>query len=167
MQFCDVSVRIGGKTTQVVSSKRVSVAEIQILRAIHGEDAVVDIVPKENRAVSSAEERERLKRTYEPAQVEEQRNLVARVFGPVGPLPQTLTDIGIDPQEEAQRMRERARDLADAAAALDAAEDQGEEVSLDGEDAPLNDGIDYGDDAEAVVQEAAAPRRGRPRKNAA
>lgn len=138
MEFCSVSVRLGGRPDHVVANKVVSVPEIKLLQYIHGEDAVTDIIPTENRNVTSADERERLKQAYEPAQVEEQRNIVARVFGPMGPLPQRLIDIGIDPQAQAAEMRAKANLLVDAAAKMEREDEQGP--------AAADDEVDFGDD---------------------
>lgn len=123
MEFCTVSVLLGGSPAHVVTGKIVSVPEIRLLQTIHGEDAVTDIVPHENRATTSDAERERLKLAYEPSQVEEQRNIVSRVFGPMGPLPQRLIDIGIDPHAEAASMKQRAQELIAAADKLENEDD--------------------------------------------
>ena len=158
MQFCSVSVRLSGKPNHVVSNKRVSVPEIRILQALHGADAVLDIVPLELVDTTSEEERERLKKSYEPAQVEEQRNLVDRVFGPVGALPTTLAAIGLDPRAEAKRLREKAQSLAAAADKMDemeAGQDEGYLV----ED-PADDVLGFDDD---VVEEE-APKKSAKKK---
>ena len=149
MQFCTASVRVGGSPSHVVTNKLVSVPEIRLLQAIHGEDAVVDIVPLENRAVTSEAERERLRLAYEPKNVEEQAGVVNRVFGPMGALPQTLTQIGLDPKAEARALRDKAKSLLAAADKVEQAEesededivsdeidDSGDEVADD--DASLN-----------------------------
>lgn len=135
MEFCTVSVRLGGSPAHIVTNKRVSVPEIRLLQYIHGEDAVTDVIPIENVSMTSDAERERLKQAYEPAQVEEQRNIVAKVFGPMGPLPQRLIDIGIDPHAQAAEMKARAATLVAAASKM-------EEVAEN----PQDDEVNFGDD---------------------
>lgn len=139
MEFCSVSVRLGGSPSHIVAGKVVSVPEIRLLQTLHGEDAVTDILPVENRAVTSDEERERLRQFYEPAQVEEQRNIVNKVFGPMGPLPQRLIDIGIDPRAQAADMKAKAQALNAAAEKMEVLDDQAKSNTLE------DDEVNFGD----------------------
>lgn len=126
MQFCSVTVRLGASLLHTVTNKIVSVPEIQVLKHIHGHDAVVDIVPYGRGAIdpesrqfvadalySHEEERERLRVTYElNNNNEEALGLVGKLFGLMGPLPERLRDINIDPRAEAKRVRAEADSLA-------------------------------------------------------
>jgi hypothetical protein len=46
MQLCDIELRLGGQLTSTVHKQDVTPAEIQVLWAIHGEDAVTNVRPR-------------------------------------------------------------------------------------------------------------------------
>lgn len=88
MLYVNCDVRIGGDNNNIVPKKDVSVAEVAILRHIHGDDAV-DNIQSTGRTdtISAVKERERLKTIYKPA-------LVMSVFpGAMPALPTKLEDI--------------------------------------------------------------------------
>jgi hypothetical protein len=119
-----------------VTNKLVTVPEIRVLKFLHGEDAVLDIRPlytydarssdpkgKPGVVIEGVEpcgewmderERERLIVEYEGASgpMDETSGTVARLFGPFSPLPKRLADIGINPREEARRLRAAAEEAA-------------------------------------------------------
>lgn len=71
-----------GEVKDEVARTCVTNAEIKILRSIHGDDGVVDVVPEGEADRSEAEERQRLEQFYgEPA--------VAKLFGIARP---SITD---------------------------------------------------------------------------
>lgn len=137
------SVKLGDSTQHVVTNKRVTVPEIAILRRLHGESAVTDIRPyTENGKPVGAlrtdgEERERLAQRYNGRA--DTGNLVEILFGPMGALPKTLRDVGIDPATAAAEMRRKAEEMAKAAANL-----------VDEDDVPL----DEDDDVDAAFEAA-------------
>ena len=102
MQDCDVTVRLSGSLLHTVQKTKVTPAEIQVLRAVHGQDAVVDIMPTRINKRSHAVEFERLSAIYgsgnplEPSDGGPSHNIVARCFPGVSPrLPVHLKDIGL------------------------------------------------------------------------
>ena len=102
MQECSVMVRLGGSLNHTVPLPVVTPAQIQILRAIHGQDAVVDIVPGKFNKRRQEEELARLSGLYgkgsgmEGLDAKETGNIVARLFPGVSPrLPVHLKDIGL------------------------------------------------------------------------
>lgn len=123
------SVRLGGSTQHVVANKVVTIPEIAILRRVHGDDAVHDIRPpkdpelrvaKDDYGVTrtEADERERLRRLYNNAHPDDPEAIVDRLFGPMAPLPQSLSQIGINPKTAADDMRRKAAELEAAAQTL-------------------------------------------------
>lgn len=103
MQVCSCLVRHDGELNQVTFKPEVTVAEIVMLRSIHGEDAITDILPVRMDRRTHEEELDRLNRIYtEPA--------VKRIWSGFRPrLPVSLKDIGIS------RADIEARAAADAA----------------------------------------------------
>ena len=71
MQTANIMLAIGGDRGNTVPKYAISVAEIALLRAIHGEDAVFDVEPLETPAmdegvvVSNRAELNRLRRVYD------------------------------------------------------------------------------------------------------
>jgi hypothetical protein len=87
MQRCNVTVRLAGDVGNTVGKFGVSVAEIAILRAIHGADAVVDIKPTQNDKTPHRDERNRLSLIYG-------KGIVDKIFpGQFAKLPVTLKEI--------------------------------------------------------------------------
>lgn len=88
MLYVNCNVRIGGDNNNIVPKKDLSVAEVALLKVIHGDDGVVDIVSTgRTDTISAVRERERLKAIYNP-------KLVMNVFPGVMPtLPTRLEDI--------------------------------------------------------------------------
>ncbi len=97
MELANVLLALGGDRNNTVPKERVTAAEIAVLAAIHGADAVFDIVPLgETITVSSREERERLLLTY-PAKNEDNKLIVIEVYPGVSPiLHTTIESLGLD-----------------------------------------------------------------------
>lgn len=103
MQHASCMVALGGDITFTVFKPDVTVAEIAILKAIHGADAVRDIEPTYSDRRSHAEERERLTLEYGVARDHKDEPVIAKLFPGLSPLPANFSDIGIeipDPVEE-------------------------------------------------------------------
>ena len=99
MQIVKCNLLLGGDRNHVLK-KEVTVPELEVLRTLHGDDAVTDIEVVTNRDVNHAEERERLRRTFKKnipaADASGRKNVVDVVFSnPRSPLPKELKDIGI------------------------------------------------------------------------
>lgn len=73
-----------------VVKSRVTVPELMVLRAIHGDDAVRNIEVLGNEEINSNEERSRLMARYNRP-----RDIVKDTLGATGPLPKTIDDSGI------------------------------------------------------------------------
>lgn len=91
MQVCKADISINGDRNSVVCNKEVTVAEIVLLRQIHGEQGVANIRPTEQDKRTSAFEIARLKRVYRSKAA-----LIDEVFGKVPRLPTNLEDIGVE-----------------------------------------------------------------------
>ena len=112
MQHASCLVALGGDITFTVVKPDVTVAEIAILRAIHGADAIRDIKPTFMDKRPHAEERERLALEYGAAKDHKDEPLLKQIFPGLGPLPVTFRDIGLDldgnePVEEEKPRRGR------------------------------------------------------------
>jgi hypothetical protein len=127
MNLYTVSVMLGGDVNQVVANKGpVSVPEIAVLKAIHGDSSVQDIrlyEPPPGRSMpapqTASELREELRLRYQNALPAGNDPVVDRLFGPMGALPTTLEEIGIDAKAEAKRLRESAKAAEKAAQQFD------------------------------------------------
>ncbi|MBO4228015.1 hypothetical protein [Bradyrhizobium neotropicale] len=64
MKLYSCKLRLAGATTNEILKSDVTAAEIEVLRELHGIDAVVEIKEAGENAKTSAEERARLKRLY-------------------------------------------------------------------------------------------------------
>ena len=97
MELANVLLALGGDRNNTVPKERVTAAEIAVMAAIHGADAVFDIVPLgEEISVSSRDERERLLRTY-PAKNEDNKLIVIEVYPGVSPILHTsIESLGLD-----------------------------------------------------------------------
>jgi hypothetical protein len=95
MLYVNCDVRLAGDNNNIVSKKNVSVAEVALLRQIHGADAVTNIQSTgRTDTISATKERERLKALYKP-------ELVMAVFPGVMPqLPARLEDIEVPSEED-------------------------------------------------------------------
>lgn len=90
MQVVNCTVAIGGEAGMTVLKTNVTVPEIMVLRAIHGEDAVRNIEVLSNEDISSNDERERLLSIYKMPE-----GIVKETIGATGPLPKTIDESGI------------------------------------------------------------------------
>lgn len=97
MELANVLLALGGDRNNTVPKERVTAAEIAVLAAIHGGDAVFDIEPLgEETKVSFRDERERLLRSY-PAKNEDNKLIVLEVYPGVAPVLHTsIESLGLD-----------------------------------------------------------------------
>jgi hypothetical protein len=95
-------VFLSGDVYHSVWKDDVTVAEISLLRAIHGEDAITTIVPTYKANTKAADELDRLRMLYGQSNVsKEGKRLVDDVYPGRNPvLPTSLSDIGVDVLEE-------------------------------------------------------------------
>jgi predicted nucleotidyltransferase len=90
MQLLNCSVAIGGEAGMTVFKERVTVPEIMVLRAVHGDDAVRNIEVVGSITFNSADERERLALVYTNPE-----GVVRETLGVVGSLPMELSEANI------------------------------------------------------------------------
>lgn len=90
MQIVNCTVAIAGEAGMTVGKERVTVPEILVLRAVHGEDAVRNIEVIDDLDIDSNEERARLAAIYKSPE-----GVVKDTLGAVGSLPKTLDESGI------------------------------------------------------------------------
>lgn len=141
MQFYTVSVMLAGDRNQIVSNKGpISVAEIAILREIHGAESVFDFRPAPKpEGYDRGEHLEQLKVRYSNATPGEVNRVVERLFGPLGKMPTTLQSIGVNPAAEAAKLRKQAEEAAAAAAKF---EDEVAEVAGEDEEDDFAEFVD-------------------------
>lgn len=108
MQICSCKVRLGGSLNMQIYKPRVSVAEIAVLQAIHGGDAVQSIKPVRMTKESHAVEAERLRLFFGP-------EVIARLWPGLNPrLPVKLSDIGIGEDGIGEDVEAQVNDPEDA-----------------------------------------------------
>jgi hypothetical protein len=97
MQIANIILALGGDQRNTVPKYGVTVSEIAVLRAIHGEDAVTEIEPVGDIKRTSREELTRLKDAY-PKTDPAGKNIVMTDLFPGGSRAyETFDDIDIDP----------------------------------------------------------------------
>lgn len=114
MRLYDCKVLLSGSRDNEVRKTDVTAAEIMILRAFHGDDSVLDVVPKNMDKRSHGEERKRLFSLYVGAaenenlggfQAERVKTLQS-LFGPAhNPLPLELPEVGSFVEEDEKPVR--------------------------------------------------------------
>lgn len=96
MQTVTCDVRLNGDVGSVVRKEGITVPEVLVLRAIHGNDAVVNITATEGRNVSQKAEFDRLAQKYR-VRTSDDKALVPSLFpGAIPQLPTRLAEIGIE-----------------------------------------------------------------------
>ena len=97
MELANIMLALGGDKNNTVPKYGVTPAEIAVLAAIHGADAVFDVVPLEETAETSfRDERERLLRLY-PAKNEDNELIVLKVYPGVSPILHTdIASLGLE-----------------------------------------------------------------------
>lgn len=89
MEYANTEIRIGGSLENTVI-KEVSAPEIAVLRAIHGDDALVNTVKSRIGDIDARNERERLTKIYGV-------EVLKRLFpGALSVIPSKLADVGIE-----------------------------------------------------------------------
>lgn len=96
-ETANVEVRMGGDVKNSVVKYRVTAAEIMILRAIHGDDSIVDVMPldaSDDVKRSNANERARLRGLYTARDGESLDLVIDRVWPGAGAyLPSTIAEL--------------------------------------------------------------------------
>lgn len=129
MQKVNLTLRLGGSLLHTVPKTDVTPAEILILQAIHGQDAVIDIRPvKFDKKVRVEDEWERLTLAYDragsfrSAPGEETKSIMATLFpGVMKKLPTTLKEIGLGHFETKQEPEAEPAPVAEAVEAAETA----------------------------------------------
>lgn len=138
MQICSATIRLAGSVQNTVFRSNITPAEILILQAIHGGDAVIDILPIEKIERTQNAEWDRLTGLYDRSggpdtpDGKDDVSIVSRLFpGAVKRLPVSLSEIGLEtneaPNEDkaepevAEKPKRGGRKAADPAAVIAAA----------------------------------------------
>jgi hypothetical protein len=113
MQHLNCDVALSGDRNHVVRKSDITVAEVEILRALHGQDSVRNIQPTRTTTSDGGALLDRLRRKYRrrmPALPgEKSRCIVDTVFpGPRPKLPVSLADIGEHRLEQKTHQEDRA-----------------------------------------------------------
>lgn len=97
MELANIMLKLGGDDANTVPKYGVTAAEIAVLCAVHGSDAVFDIEPTAETVRRSArEERDRLLALY-PAKDQDNNDIVLSVYPGMTPMLHTeLADLGLD-----------------------------------------------------------------------
>lgn len=95
MQLADVTVRLGGQLTRTVRKHGITPAEGILLKALHGQDAVVEGRLNGSTTASSAVEIERLRQVY-GVSAENLRTIDTLFPGHAPKLPDTFEEAGIE-----------------------------------------------------------------------
>lgn len=80
MQIANISLALGGDTGNVIQKYAVTAAEIAVLKAIHGDDAVSNVRPTGEVTISHRNERARLFDLYGRAMDGTQRSIVETLY---------------------------------------------------------------------------------------
>jgi len=117
MEIYDCKVLVGGSRSNEVRKEGIPAAEIAMLRHIHGDDSVLELVHVGTSDISDAEVRDMLALTYGPGDVDTTRagpQILRDVFGPPAvPLPSRVD--GVEPMGAAPKKikPEKVRRLRD------------------------------------------------------
>lgn len=101
MQYVDANVHLSGDRNHVVQKRDITVVEVAILRALHGEDAVKDIQPRRQGRPRTVELlgylRHKYRRQMQAQSPDGSRNIVDVMYPGANPnIPTSLADIGIE-----------------------------------------------------------------------
>ena len=151
IQHCSCVVHLNGDRNFAIPKEDVTIAEIVLLRMIHGDDAVVDIDPTfMDKAGTLRAERDRLASAY--GHREAIAGLVQKIFSEVQVQGlSTMEDIGMDdtplpPPRVAKQIRDLPVERVDLSGPIDGA------LPLDDEDAPAVEGEAQIDPAHAAAE---------------
>lgn len=124
MQLYNCKVRLHGSVLHEVRKEDVTASEIEVLRAIHGPDAVVDITHtgRSDRSRTDVFERDRLNHEYGVGlSAREDLKSLNGIFGVAGKLPEALH--GVEHVAAPKAKRVKAEPVPQAPATLDLATD--------------------------------------------
>jgi hypothetical protein len=100
MQTANVMVALGGDISNTVPKASVTAAEIAVLQAIHGDDAVFDIEPVGSVKRVNREERERLRVIYGNAKNREGQAIIDVLYpGAAARVFESLNELQISPDQ--------------------------------------------------------------------
>jgi hypothetical protein len=109
MQVVDLDVAIGGDVRMVVRKQNVSIAELVVLQAIHGKDAVANVrVVGQAVGFDPVSERERLARLYDNSQNDAQPKVHALFPGVAPQLPMKLSEVALIDEDVSQTKQSSA-----------------------------------------------------------
>jgi len=108
METASCTVRLGGDLRNTVFKENVTPAEVVLLKAIHGEEAIVDVELTGSDKRPHGDERDRLQQRYGGAKNGDDRTIFSLIFpSPLTPLPVRFSEIGIEIEGGAKRRQRR------------------------------------------------------------
>lgn len=112
MELANCLIAIAGDRGNTVPKYSVTAAEIAVLRAVHGDQAVFDIVPVgKDDSINNGAEYARLRETYR-ARDEDGQPIILSVYpSPYTPLHRSLADLGLGDDAFAAKERFTAADV--------------------------------------------------------
>lgn len=106
MQTANILLALGGDAGNTVPKYNVTAAEIAVLAAIHGFDAITDVMPTGNINVSHRDELERLVQIYGGAKNGENTPIIKTIYPGAGArLFDSLAELGLQPSQFAATSR--------------------------------------------------------------
>ena len=146
MQTANILLAIGGDRGNTVPKSRVSAAEIALLRAIHGDEAVFDIEPldlpavdEEGEVLTNRDELQRLKRVYQAAKIDGKLVVELLYPGAAARVFETLDELGLP--EEYFKPVAHAKTIQEAPKAKAKAKSKAAEPAPAADDGLDDDGI--------------------------
>lgn len=165
MQTAHCLLSLGGDHGNQVMKHGVTAAEIAVLRAIHGDEAVQEVEPAGHVKRTHREERERLLGTYGAAKSDEQVPIVANMFpGVAARVFENIGELGLPDSyfKATGRLRADTAAAADEPAYDPSAPLEIDETGLRGDDAPATEHDAPVDEAEDGVGEDINDGHGEP-----
>lgn len=149
MQYANIMLALGGDNANVIPKYGCSAAEIAVLMAIHGEQAVSSVEPLEDKQISHRAELDRLLANYGNAKDSENRSIVKNLYPGAGArLHENLADLELveDQFKAEKRVAIPARSASKPSAVGKADQPEAEELEeLEGDDDFVEEEGDSGD----------------------
>lgn len=96
MQTAHCTVRLAGNLQNTVDKRDITIAELALIKAIHGDGSVVNVQPAGEINRTDSAERQRLVSLYAKRESSSGRAVIEKLFpGEFARLPQTFADIGM------------------------------------------------------------------------
>jgi hypothetical protein len=117
MHLYNCKVRLSGSLYNEVPKTKITAAEIDVLRILHGDDAVADIEKSGNDPkLTDVGVKDHLHRVYgEALRKRENDRSILEIFGRRAPLPKSLSQLEAEPEEKPKRVPVKRKPVPKAA----------------------------------------------------